>query len=127
MNSSNPKIWRDKIALLFNTIPLKLKELDELNKNKEDTVEIEAEIFGLMMACDRFCFAISNVQDNEAIKEEVRVIVNKASFPLLGRCADGHSEKFMDTIEMIRTHYKSIVEMNYTEVLKKLDEIEQLN
>ena len=57
MNSSNPKIWRDKIALLFNTIPLKLKELDELNKNKEDTVEIEAEIFGLMMACDRFCFA----------------------------------------------------------------------
>ena len=74
MNSSNPKIWRDKIALLFNTIPLKLKELDELNKNKEDTVEIEAEIFGLMMACDRFGFAISNVQDNEAIKEKELMI-----------------------------------------------------
>ena len=65
---SNPIIWRDKIALLFNTIPLKLKELDELKNKEENTVEIEAEIFGLMMACELYRFAISNAQDNETLK-----------------------------------------------------------
>lgn len=120
---SNPIIWRDKIALLFNTIPLKLKELDELKNKEENTVEIEAEIFGLMMACELYSFAISHAQDNETLKEEVRIIRNKASFPLFGRCADGQSEKFVDPFEMIRTHYKSIVHMGHTEVLKKLGEI----
>lgn len=124
MYYTNPKIWRDKIALLLNTIPLKLKEFDELKKTNEDTVEIEAEIFGLMMACELYSFGISNGQDDEALKEEVRVIRNKASFPLFGRCADGQSETFRDEFEMIRKHYKSVVQMDLNEVLKKLDEIE---
>ena len=124
MKSYNAEVLITKYELLLKIIPLKLKEFDELKDKNADTKEIEAEIFGLMQAFELFRFAISNVQNDEKLKEECIRLWRMASDPLYGRCPDGKSETFREEFEMIRKHYNNIVDMKLNEVLKKLDEID---
>lgn len=75
-SNNNPNIWRDKIALLLKIIPLKLNEFDNLKKS-EDSIEIEAEIYGLMQATKLYSFAISN---NAQVDIDLKTQVRAASF-----------------------------------------------